>query len=127
MLIDLVKHIDGIVHGGGAAFDVVEEPGLVVSVVGGGDEADNGVDGGGRVYGGYLVVRVGRHQVSRGVQQLLHHSLYLCGKITKGQNCVFQIINLDAEKNLCTFTSSKRRCHVIVWCGVRSTCGRIIG
>ena len=82
MLIDLVKHIDGIVHGGGAAFDVVEEPGLVVSVDvgggGGGDVGDNGGgEGGGRVYGGYLVVRVGRHQVGRGVQQLLHHSLYL--------------------------------------------------
>ena len=34
LLIDLVKHIDGIVHGGGAALDVVEEPGLVVSVGG---------------------------------------------------------------------------------------------
>ena len=80
MLIDLVKHIDGIVHGGGAALDVVEEPGLVVSVGGGsgGDEGDDGgVDGGGRVYGGHLVVRVGRHQVSRGVKQLLHYSLYL--------------------------------------------------
>ena len=71
MLIDLVKHIDGIVHGGGAALDVVEEPGLVVSVGGGGgddDGDDGGGDGGGRVYDGYLVVRVGRHQVGRGVQ-----------------------------------------------------------
>ena len=91
----MVKHIDGIVHGGGAVLDVVEEPGLVVSVGCGGDDdgdAGGGVDGGGvdgggdnaggdngggRGYGGYLVVRVGRHQVGRGVQQLLHYSLYL--------------------------------------------------
>ena len=78
MLIDLVKHIDGIVHGGGAALDVVEEPGLVVSVDGGG--GGGGVGGGGRVYGGYLIVRVGRYQVGRGVKQLLHHSLYLVVK-----------------------------------------------
>ena len=59
---------------------------LLVIVGGGGGDHDDagcgcgdggGVDGGGRVYGGHLVVRVGRHQVGRGVQQLLHHSLYL--------------------------------------------------
>ena len=68
-----------------ASFMAVEQPStllknqawLSVWVVLGDEGDDCGVDGGGRVYDGYLVVRVGRHQVGRGVQQLLHHSLYL--------------------------------------------------
>ena len=59
-----------------ASFMAVEQPStllknqawLSVWVVLGDEGDDRGVDGGGRVYDGYLVVRVGRHQVGRGVQ-----------------------------------------------------------